>query len=263
MSAKSQYDQGILDSMQEIFGQGFLSPGGPAEVAGACDGVDLNGKSVLDWGCGLGGTSLALARACGAGQVLGLDVEPNSLALARDLAGREGLQDRVSFKLVEPGPLPLEEGSFDALFTKAALCHVSDKAAVLAEYHRVLVPGGKAIISDWMTGHPPPFGPEFETWAKLLAEAGLVFHFADPQAHETALRRAGFVDLQLRDGSAAALGYNRADLVHIRDKGRARLTAALGPRGYAAFLARTEARALALEEGDLKLVHIQAQKPRT
>jgi hypothetical protein len=133
---------------------------------------------------------------------------------------------------------------------------------VLADYFRVLVPGGKVVISDWMSGHPPPLGPEFRTWAKLLAEAGLEFHFADPYAHEAALRKAGFFDLQMRDGSAAALGYNRADLEHIRGQGRDRLTAALGPEGYAAFLARTEARALALEEGDLKLVHIQAEKPR-
>lgn len=262
MSAKSQYDQGILDSMQEIFGRGFLSPGGAEEVAGACDGLDLSNRSVLDWGCGLGGTSLALAKACKAGSVLGLDVEPNSLALARELVEEEGFGDRVFFKLVEPGPLPLEDGSYDALFTKAALCHIADKVPVLAEYFRVLVPGGKVVISDWMSGHSPPLGPEFKTWARLLAEAGLEFHFADPFAHEADLRRVGFVDLQMRDGSAAALGYNRADFDHILGPGRNRLTSVLGPEGYAAFLARTEARALALEEGDLKLVHIRAEKPR-
>ena len=66
--------------LERVWGEGWLSPGGPAEVAQLLKGMDISGKSVLDIGCGAGGVDLALVGSHGAGFVTGLDVEETVLA---------------------------------------------------------------------------------------------------------------------------------------------------------------------------------------
>ncbi len=48
------YDTTMLDMLQIIWGEGYLSPGGPQAVREVMHGIDLRGKRVLDIGCGLG-----------------------------------------------------------------------------------------------------------------------------------------------------------------------------------------------------------------
>ena len=106
MTSQTQYSDATLASMQRMFGRGFLSPGGAAEVPLIVAGLALAGRRVLDWGCGLGGPTIVLARDCGADKVLGIDIEAGNLAAARANAGAAGLGERVAFQLVEPGPCP-------------------------------------------------------------------------------------------------------------------------------------------------------------
>ncbi|MGI9351172.1 MAG: SAM-dependent methyltransferase, partial [Rhizobiaceae bacterium] len=63
------YDRSVIEFLEELWGEGFLSPGGPEEVARVVDGVDLKGKHVLDIGCGSGAISVLLASEFGAGKV--------------------------------------------------------------------------------------------------------------------------------------------------------------------------------------------------
>jgi hypothetical protein len=53
-----QYAKDFTDALQFMWGDGFLSPGGPEEVAEMLAGIDLSGKRVLDIGSGLGGIDL-------------------------------------------------------------------------------------------------------------------------------------------------------------------------------------------------------------
>ena len=50
-----QYSKAFTDALQFMWGDGFLSPGGPAEVAEMLEGHDIAGKRLLDIGSGLGG----------------------------------------------------------------------------------------------------------------------------------------------------------------------------------------------------------------
>ena len=75
-----------LDSilfLEEMWGDGFLSPGGPEEVERLLAGVDLAGRTVVDIGSGAGGVPLLLANRHGAARVIGLDVEASVVAHAR------------------------------------------------------------------------------------------------------------------------------------------------------------------------------------
>ena len=89
------YDEGSITFLEELWGDGFLSPGGPEEVARVLEGIDLAGKTVLDIGCGAGGITAALARDHGAAKVVGIDVEEPVCAAARRQAEKQGVADRV------------------------------------------------------------------------------------------------------------------------------------------------------------------------
>ena len=52
------YDDATVDFLEALWGEGYLSPGGPEEVARILAGLDLAGRIVLDIGCGSGGITV-------------------------------------------------------------------------------------------------------------------------------------------------------------------------------------------------------------
>ena len=74
MAYERQYSDAVLVSMQSLYGKGFLSPGGAAEVFQIVDGVAVEGRHVLDLGCGIGGATAVLAGELGAARVVGIEV---------------------------------------------------------------------------------------------------------------------------------------------------------------------------------------------
>jgi len=77
------YTQPLITLLESIWGEGFLSPGGAAEIARLVQDHDFTGKSLLDIGCGAGGIDIALIQNHGAGYVTGIDVEDTVLIHAR------------------------------------------------------------------------------------------------------------------------------------------------------------------------------------
>ncbi len=261
MAYESQYSEAILKSMQEIFGEGFLSPGGAAEVARILAPHAPAGGTVLDWGCGIGGTAIALARHIPGASVLGIDVEQGSLARASANVAAAGLTERVRLKLVAPGPLPLADSSFDLVFSKEAICHIEDKAPIFAEIFRVLRPGGAFLGSDWMTGSDHPGSESYSVWTEDLRDSGLSFHFYTAAAHSDAFAAAGFQAIEVIDDSAWTAREAERHQAHSQGPGRAALVEALGPEGLDGFLQRARARSDALANGDLRRYHMRAHKP--
>jgi SAM-dependent methyltransferase len=84
------YDPTLIGLLELVWGDGFLSPGGPDEVARVLEGIGLEGRSVLDIGCGVGGIDVLLVERFGAGYVTGVDVEDTVLAGARARVERAG-----------------------------------------------------------------------------------------------------------------------------------------------------------------------------
>ena len=99
-----EYDDGMQALLQIVWGDGFLSPGGPAEIARLLEGVDLRGARVLDIGCGLGAIDVLLVANHGAGHVVGIDLEPDLVAKARQRVTAAGLEGRIELRTVEVDP---------------------------------------------------------------------------------------------------------------------------------------------------------------
>jgi phosphoethanolamine N-methyltransferase len=220
--AGEHYHDRMIGMLEAVWGEGFLSPGGPEEVARLVAGTDFAGRSVLDIGCGAGGIDIALVKAHGAGYVCGIDVEDTVLAHARALIVRAGLGHRIGCLKVAPGPLPFPPATFDVVFSKDSIVHIPDKAALMAEVFRVLRPGGRFIAADWLIGHD---GPPSPAMAAYIAAEGLDFGMASPAAYRAAMAAAGFVDIVVESRNAWYRAEARAE--------RARLAGAAGRQAAA------------------------------
>jgi ubiquinone/menaquinone biosynthesis C-methylase UbiE len=110
---------------------------------------DVRGLAVLDLGCGTGRHALWLAEA--GASVTAVDVSEGMLAEARRKPGAEAIQFIVH-DLHEPLPFP--DGRFDLVISGLVLEHLRELGGFFAEAHRVLKPGGRAVVSAM---HPAMF----------------------------------------------------------------------------------------------------------
>jgi ubiquinone/menaquinone biosynthesis C-methylase UbiE len=119
----------------------------------------------LEIGAGTGYFSLNLAQLGALERVTATDISPGMLAALRDSAGRLGLDVRTVETDAER--LPFDDDSFDLLFGHAVLHHIPDLERALAEFHRVLRPGGALAFC----GEPSRYGDLVAAVPKRSANA--------------------------------------------------------------------------------------------
>ena len=252
-----EYDDGILYRAQLLWGEGFLSPGGPEDVALMVEGVALEGTRVLDLGSGLGGADLLLVQAHGAGHVTGIDVEPKLVEGAKALAAKADADDRVEYRLVEPGPLPFDGDAFDVVFTRGALVQIEDKAATLAEMFRVLRPGGQLLMNDWFRGG----NLDGSQGVRLFERLGITVRPDTVGERVASVTAAGFVDVTSLDRSeheAAILADDRERLAGpLRDE----VVATVGENAHREGLAVCEIMHSAMATRSICSARLWARKP--
>jgi ubiquinone/menaquinone biosynthesis C-methylase UbiE len=110
--------------------------------------LDVDGTShVLDLGCGVGGPGLRVVDRTGA-RVTGISISEEQIKTANRLAAEAGVADRAAFRHGDAMRLPFPDRSFDAVMALESLCHMPDRQRVLTEVGRVLVPGGRLVLTD-------------------------------------------------------------------------------------------------------------------
>jgi SAM-dependent methyltransferase len=106
---------------------------------------EVAGLTVLDAGCGAGAHSAELIRR--GATVTGVDRSAGLVALARQRLGPAVALHRLDVT----EPLPFGDGSFDAVLAALLLHYLPDWQPTLTEFHRLLRPGGRLVVS---THHP-------------------------------------------------------------------------------------------------------------
>ena len=250
-----------LDSilfLEEMWGDGFLSPGGPEEVQRLLSGLDVAGRTVVDIGSGAGGVPLLLANRYGAARVIGLDVEATVVAHARVKVERAGLQERIEIRRVEPGPMPLPGTSVDIVFSKDSIVHIPDKEALAADAFRVLKPGGWFVASDWLISHDGEPSPEM---ADYIAREDLDFGMASPARYRRALEAAGFVDVSLTNRNPWYRTVARKELARLEGAGRDAFLTVMDEAALNAQVETWRAMVIVLDSGEHCPHHFRGRKP--
>lgn len=130
------------------------------------------GKRALDFGCGIGGPTLHMAKVTSA-HFVGVSNNERLNEIARGKAAQLQMTEQVSFVTLDDlgyKALPFADGSFDAITFFESVCHVPDKSALFGELARVLAPGGHLGGMDWIQR---PFG-DHQTHEDILRFMGPV-----------------------------------------------------------------------------------------
>lgn len=255
--SEEHYPPRMIAMLEAVWGEGFLSPGGPAEVARVLEGHDIRGKAVLDIGCGAGGIDVALVQAHGAGYVTGIDVEDSVITHARALVARKGLTDHVGLIKVAPGPLPFPPGTFDVVFSKDSIVHIPDKHALMAEVARVLKPGGWFLASDWLIG-VEMISPQM---AEYIAAEGLDFGMATPARYGAAMAAQGFHDIRITSRNAWYREEARREVARMKGELGASAAAVVGQDFVDQNIGIWERMIPVLDSGEHCPTHLAGQKP--
>jgi ubiquinone/menaquinone biosynthesis C-methylase UbiE len=251
-----------MDTLHEALADDFDAIVGQVALAG--------GELVVDAGCGNGFFTQLLARRITSGQVIGLDFSAAFLHAAR---GR--LRDLISSKRVrlvegDVNRLPFDSASLDVVWSAHSMQSYDDLPAVLAEFRRVLRPGGMiaALESDAMHSMMLPWPPRLELAVRqaerrALADADDRLGAYFPRYASRLLREAGFYDFTKRhtlvyrhgplDGQL--LRYARLYLQDLVARTREHLAEPLA--GAAEKLAASYASATAEEDADLYFGSLQ------
>jgi SAM-dependent methyltransferase len=128
---------------------------------------DWAGRDVLEAGCGMATDGAQFARA--GASYTGADFSPRALELAQQRFELDGLQGR--FVRASIAELPFEDASFDLVYSFGVIHHLPETERVVSEFHRVLRPGGTAIV---MVYHRDSLNYRFSIMALRRALAGLM-----------------------------------------------------------------------------------------
>ena len=252
------YGVKLIRMLEIVWGEGWLSPGGPEEVDRVVAGINLAGKSILDIGSGAGGIDIQLVKQHGAGHVTGIDVEDTVIATARGKVKAAGLDSRIGFAKVFPGPFPFPPVCFDVAFSKDSIVHIPDKHALACEVFRVLRPGGWFAASDWLIGHDGEPSPPMKDYIKA---EGLDFGMASPSRYRAALEAAGFAEITVTSRNAWYRDQARKEVAALHGPLYAKAIAELG-RDFVDHNIEIWNRMLTvLDSGEHCPTHIRARRP--
>jgi phosphoethanolamine N-methyltransferase len=253
-----EYDDDMVDLLASVWGEGYMSPGGPEEVDQVLSGLSLEGRTVLDIGCGAGGIDLHLVEAHRAAHVTGIDIERGLVDRCRRMAASKGLEDRLDFILVDPGPLPFDEDRFDFIFSKDAIIHIPDKEALALDIFRVLKPGGWIAASDWLAGYEGPPSPAMQAY---IDAEGLDFALANARRYEAALEHAGFEEISLNDRNAWYREQTRKDRARLTGPLYEELVAKMGQEFIDREVDVWNKGVVVSDSGELCPTHLRGRKP--
>ncbi len=193
--AERLYTSEELERLPEDVTDISLGCGNPTAIAELSEG-----EVVLDLGSGGGIDCFLAAQKVGVqGRVIGLDMTPEMIQLARENAQKIGASN-VEFRLGEMEHMPISDNSIGVIISNCVINLSPDKDAVFNEAYRVLKPGGRLCVSDivLLEELPKEAKESLEQWAGCIAGALPQGEYLDK------IRSAGFKNVEVVDSTGWA-----------------------------------------------------------
>ncbi|MDA0229175.1 MAG: methyltransferase domain-containing protein [Proteobacteria bacterium] len=154
-----------LQVTEEIWGKGYLGPGGDEEIEALIRPLGLNsGMMIIDFGAGLGGTTRALHNQTGA-WVSGFEASPLLAEAGAELSHMAGLGRKAMVKTFDLESLDLRDGGFNTVFSKDALFTIDNKEAIFKKFYECLRNDGQLVLTDYLAVKPSATSTAIEEWA--------------------------------------------------------------------------------------------------
>ncbi|CAF0750482.1 unnamed protein product [Adineta ricciae] len=162
---QQQYSTNGVLRYEKIFGPGFVSTGGLDTTKEFVESLHLkDDQLVLDVGCGIGGGDIYMAKTYGC-SVIGVDLSTNMVSIAYErLMGMTASKLKVSFEIGDVMSHEFEPNSFDVIYSRDTILHISDKMSLFARLYGWLKPGGQLFISDYTCAPKNEWSKEYEEY---------------------------------------------------------------------------------------------------
>lgn len=256
MSHENEYHDAMVRLLELIWGDGYMAPGGPGNVAKLLAGIETKDRLVLDIGSGIGGPAREMAQTHGA-EVVGIDLEAPLVERANADAAIAGLGERCRFRQVEVGPLPFADAEFDIVVSSGALTQTEDKPSIFAEILRVLRPGGWFSAYDWMKSDGD-YSADMLYWFEM---EGLTYAMLTLEEQAELLRAAGFVDVAAEDASDWYRDEARREYERLRGELKPLMIELIGADEAEHFIENWRAMVVVIDRGEMRQAYCRGRKP--
>lgn len=249
-----------LRLVQDVWGEGFSSPGGAEHVADMVKFFGLNpAMSVLDIGAGLGGATRTMCENFGV-WVNGFEADKNLAEAANALSHKAGLAKRASITHFDPETFTRKAKSADCVFSKEFLYTVADKPEFLRSIESIMKSRGQLLFTDYMLAKPHLRSKCIESWIDFEPNG------AHPWAESDYRQVLEEMHLDIRIVEDTTDSFQKMVTSSWAAFIRIAKTAGLSPEIYPALGDEVELwarRMQAIEAGDLKVCRIHVLKRNT
>ncbi|MCY3568609.1 MAG: class I SAM-dependent methyltransferase [Chloroflexi bacterium] len=160
------------------------------------------GMEVADLGCGVGGPMITIGRASGA-NITGINFSPLQISRGERFVAKAGLSDTCRFLYANFMDVPLEDETFDAVYSFEAVCHAPNNLLLFQELFRLVKPGGEIAIVDWcFTDKFEPANPRHLQIRRDIETNNAVPDLLTTEQQVETVRQAGFEIIQAIDQQA-------------------------------------------------------------
>jgi len=257
---QQQWETTRLRLVQDVWGEGFNTPGGAEHVLNMVKFFGLDpAMSVIDIGAGLGGATRTMCESFGV-WVNGFEADKGLAEAAMALSVKAGMAKKASVAAFDPETFTLKAKSADCIFSKECLYTVQDKKAFLSTVEAAMKGRGQLLFTDYMLAKPQLSSANLDTWIDQEPNG------AHPWAIEDYKQALAELHLDIRVAQDTTDEFHKmvtngwaAFVSRVRQTG-------LSPDVHSALTDEVELWALrmqAIEAGDLKVFRVHALKRDT